>query len=324
MATEFYRVCLPDDFTSDDLRNAFAVLNQQFEEVSLELARVKGAEGNIAALSSDLNLNAHRIISTSTSRQLTDAVSRRELRDRTVYIPKGSNRTAKTARTRRLVITDSAETDQDALTKDKADGLYAPEDKGVTNGDSHDHIGGDGAAIAEGALSLSNVTTADVTTTAHGFAPKSTNNARHFLNAGNPPAYVWPPYALQIMAAALATPVDGATYYCGGLAGRAPSTSANIQRIRIPRSGTITRAYIYTYAETAGTNEDISVYIRLNNTTDTLIQTVGAAANIRNFTNTSLAIAVAAADYIELKIVCPTWATDPANWFFGGSILVEN
>jgi hypothetical protein len=51
----------------------------------------------------------------------------------------------------------------------------------VTNGNSHDHIDGDGAAIAEGALSLIDVVTADVTTSRHGFAPKAPNDATKFL-----------------------------------------------------------------------------------------------------------------------------------------------
>ncbi len=52
----------------------------------------------------------------------------------------------------------------------------------VTNGDSHDHIGGDGAPITEGALSLSDVTTADVSITAHGLAPKAPNDPTQFLS----------------------------------------------------------------------------------------------------------------------------------------------
>src|SRR4051812_5270591 len=52
---------------------------------------------------------------------------------------------------------------------------YAGSSKGVTNGDTHDHIGGDGNPITEGALSLSDVTTADVSTSKHGFVPKAPN-----------------------------------------------------------------------------------------------------------------------------------------------------
>jgi len=45
---------------------------------------------------------------------------------------------------------------------------------GVTNGNLHDHIDGDGAPIKEGAILLSDVTTDDVSTLKHGFVPKLT------------------------------------------------------------------------------------------------------------------------------------------------------
>lgn len=46
----------------------------------------------------------------------------------------------------------------------------------------HDHTGGDGAAIAEGALSLSDVTTADASSSAHGFCPKLSDDETEVLN----------------------------------------------------------------------------------------------------------------------------------------------
>lgn len=63
---------------------------------------------------------------------------------------------------------------------------FAVAAKGVTNGDSHNHIGGDGAAIAEGALSISDVTTGNASTSAHGFLKKLPNDAGQYMNgAGN-------------------------------------------------------------------------------------------------------------------------------------------
>jgi hypothetical protein len=48
------------------------------------------------------------------------------------------------------------------------------------------------AACAEGELSLSDVTTSDVSTARHGFAPKAPNDATKFLNGANPPAFTDP------------------------------------------------------------------------------------------------------------------------------------
>jgi len=58
---------------------------------------------------------------------------------------------------------------------------FAVSAKGVTNGDSHDHSGGDGAAIPEAGLSLSDNTTGDVSTAKHGFAPKAPNDTAKYL-----------------------------------------------------------------------------------------------------------------------------------------------
>jgi hypothetical protein len=57
----------------------------------------------------------------------------------------------------------------------------APANKGVTNGDSHDHNGGDGAAITENALSLSDVSTYNSNSNMHGFLPKLSANTSEFL-----------------------------------------------------------------------------------------------------------------------------------------------
>ena len=58
----------------------------------------------------------------------------------------------------------------------------APSNKGVTNGDTHDHIGGDGASIAEGAFAFTDVTTSDSSTTKHGLLIKATSPSAGIRN----------------------------------------------------------------------------------------------------------------------------------------------
>lgn len=128
-------------------------------------------------------------------------------------------------------------------------------------------------------------------------------------------------YALQVQALT-SSPADGQTIYFGNLP-KAPTTTANISKVYIPRAGNITRAEIYCFSGTAGTNENWSGYIRKNNTTDTLIATLGVATSERRFSNTSLNIAVVAGDYIEIKFINPTWATNPLTTIFGGYIWIE-
>lgn len=120
-------------------------------------------------------------------------------------------------------------------------------------------------------------------------------------------------------------PADASTYYFGHI-GIAASTTANAQSHlrKIPRTGFISAAMIIMYATTAGTAENISVYIRLNNTTDTLVATVGAAALVRSFSNVALNIAVTVGDNIEIKIVNPTWATNPLVVTWDGTLIITS
>lgn len=118
-------------------------------------------------------------------------------------------------------------------------------------------------------------------------------------------------------------PQDGLTYYMGNSI-RQPLTTAGTNKIYIRNSGTITIAEIYNYSATvAGTNENVSIYIRVNNTTDTLIATVGTAANERVFSNTNVGLSVSAGDYFEIKMVCPTWATNPTGMTINGYIILS-
>jgi hypothetical protein len=128
-------------------------------------------------------------------------------------------------------------------------------------------------------------------------------------------------YTLSVQALT-SSPVDAQTIYFGNLP-KAPVTTAAISKVYIPRTGSIKRAEIYCYSGTAGTSENWSCYIRLNNSTDTLVQTIGAATNERRFNNSSLSISVVAGDYIEIKFINPTWATNPLTTIFGGYIYIE-
>jgi hypothetical protein len=144
-----------------------------------------------------------------------------------------------------------------------------------------------------------------------------TVNGTTLLGSGDLPT----PYTLSVQALT-SSPADGATIYFGQLP-KAPTTTANISKVYIPKTGTIKRVNIYCYSGTAGTAENWSAYIRLNNTTDTLIETIGASTNERIFNNESLNISVVAGDYIEIKMINPTWATNPATTIFGGYIYIE-
>lgn len=129
-------------------------------------------------------------------------------------------------------------------------------------------------------------------------------------------------YALLVQAD-VSNPADAATTYLGNMP-RVPISTEGISRIYMSEAGTITAADIFVYAGgTSGSNEAWSFYVRVNSTTDHLIETVSASTAARRFDNTSLAISLSAGDYFEIKMVNPTWATNPTNVIIGGNVLVK-
>ncbi|MBI5075628.1 MAG: hypothetical protein HZB62_10760 [Nitrospirae bacterium] len=119
------------------------------------------------------------------------------------------------------------------------------------------------------------------------------------------------------------SPADSATLYFSHINWPLLS-SATLFRVPVIKAGTIKAVSIFTYANaTAGSGENISMYIRVNNTTDTLIATVGSATAERIFSNTDLSIPVSVGDFFNIKMVNPAWATNPTAVFGSGSIYIE-
>ncbi len=130
-------------------------------------------------------------------------------------------------------------------------------------------------------------------------------------------------YCLQFSAAQF-NPADATTYYMGINPQSAGGTAA-VNRIYIPRNGTITAAYVvFDNSGTLGTTETGTIAIRLNNTTDYSIS-ASVANDVRPtvYNNTGLSIAVSAGDYIELKWTTPTYATNPTQVRVQGVINIQ-
>lgn len=139
--------------------------------------------------------------------------------------------------------------------------------------------------------------------------------------AGGAPTSTYSYYTLPFQALT-SSPGDGATNYMGSRP-IAPSTTAGTNKMYIPTNGVIERAEVYDYSGTAGTNEVWQYFIRKNNAGDTRIANVSAATNERVFSNTALSISVAAGDYIEIKRINPTWATNPLTNIVGGYVFIN-
>lgn len=135
-------------------------------------------------------------------------------------------------------------------------------------------------------------------------------------------AYLGYGYEKYIGASNQATLTDGQTVFWGCLPLAASTTTLNA-RTYFMRPGIIKAADISVTAGTAGSNEDWSMYIRLNDTTDYFIKTVGVSALRRRFNSNTLNVPIVVGDFIEIKEVFPTWATNPANVVRGGYLYVE-
>jgi hypothetical protein len=131
----------------------------------------------------------------------------------------------------------------------------------------------------------------------------------------------WAAYTIYVQALT-ASPADSVANFFGQIPA-APNTVALTRRVYITTTGTITAASISTYAGTAWTAEAWSMYIRKNNTTDYLIQTISLANAERNFINYALNIPLVPWDYIEMKTVNPVWATNPATMIIWWYLYVQ-
>jgi hypothetical protein len=118
------------------------------------------------------------------------------------------------------------------------------------------------------------------------------------------------------------TPGDAQTSYFGDRP-IAPSTAAGTNKIYIRQDGRITKAGIHSYSGTAGSAVPWTMYIRKNNAEDYLIESVSLGTNERMWINVSMDVPVVAGDYVEIKSVTSTFATNPATTIYGGGFYVE-
>lgn len=133
-------------------------------------------------------------------------------------------------------------------------------------------------------------------------------------------------YAMSLTQnAQMSAPADSTTYYV--VYGAAWGTSLGLGttgRIWLPKGGTITAAYGSMSTQgTLGSAENVTVGIRLNDTTTTNITTtLQMNAVITNFNNTGLSITVAAGDYIHFMVITPAWVTNPTLCVFNCAVYI--
>ena len=103
---------------------------------------------------------------------------------------------------------------------------------------------------------------------------------------------------------------------------RAPTSTDGQYYITVPKTGVIKSIEVFTQSTVVGTNEAWPWYVRVNSV-DTLIATLSAATAVRNFINLSMNVSVTKGDILQIKTVCPTWATNPLTVTIGVTIYIE-
>ncbi len=131
-------------------------------------------------------------------------------------------------------------------------------------------------------------------------------------------------YALQCGLSSLNTPADSTTYYMAPF-GSSATTISGAPKIFIPKTGTIRQCYgVFSVQGTLGTSENITIAIRLNDTTNTNVTTTLQATAIQNpISNAAVNMAVTAGDYITFMVITPAWATNPTTCQFNVTIFIS-
>jgi hypothetical protein len=112
------------------------------------------------------------------------------------------------------------------------------------------------------------------------------------------------------------SPADATTYIFGSYLNTTLQTTGAARRLYVTRTGLITGVFTTVVnSGTAGTGETSTIYLRKNNTTDTTVDSsvVTAGAGLVYASAVGVSIAVTDGDYVEMKWVSPTWATNPTG-----------
>jgi hypothetical protein len=133
-------------------------------------------------------------------------------------------------------------------------------------------------------------------------------------------------YVLRMTTSGSGSPADATTYFMADQQIFTISTASDIRcRLYIPKAGTIKAVYgAIGVSGTLGSSENITVALRLNNSTDINVTTTLQLTTAYNiFNNAALGTAVVAGDYLEFKVVCPTWVTNPTGLGFAASVFIQ-
>jgi len=132
-------------------------------------------------------------------------------------------------------------------------------------------------------------------------------------------------FTLQATMQTSSAPADSTTYYAAQAGSAIVYTQDLACRVFIPRACTLIAAYgIGIVATVLGSAETITVSVRKNGTTDTLLSNtfkLNAAQNL--LAATGLSTAFAAGDWFSVKHVFPAWVTNPTGVMLSYTLMFE-
>jgi hypothetical protein len=127
---------------------------------------------------------------------------------------------------------------------------------------------------------------------------------------------------LQCLTVQAGNPADSTTYYFSFLGTFTALTTINsARRFVVPFACTITRVYgVFTVAGTLGSNENCTLFLRKNDTSNTDISTtIQLTSSTVTVNNTGLSISLVAGDYVSWGFTGPAWGTNPTTVSFAGA-----
>ena len=126
--------------------------------------------------------------------------------------------------------------------------------------------------------------------------------------------YTKPSYVTIPFGKAPLTPWVVSTTYLFGDFGIPAVTTTTRHKIIFPLKGVVRGVYFKQYCVTAaGSNEAWPMVFRLNDTTDTAIDSQSTVGPERIWSNYTLNIPVVVGDFFEIKSVTPNWGTPPSD-----------
>jgi hypothetical protein len=110
-------------------------------------------------------------------------------------------------------------------------------------------------------------------------------------------------------------PVDATDYWIANNMPFSPNPFASVHRIYFPRAGILTSIIVSwdNWSGTAPSNESIDMQVGVSASYTTIGSAVADTSKQKKWTKTDLAVAVTTNDYIDVKMLPVTWATNPTN-----------